>query len=181
MTEEKHMSTAKRAFFSLTVLALLAVVLQSLLFSGASFTSASGNPGNIFAAGTLSHMNDRDGVIVLDATGLRPGESRSGEMTITGGGDVTGLYSLVKATLVDDPAVSGLSSVLTMRIEDVTSATAILYDGTVAAFTTVSIGTISPGGSRAYRITLTFPSAGATSAMQGATMQLGLQVTGASS
>ena len=180
MTNKRQRSTPKRALLSLAVLALLAVVLQSLVFSGASFTSGSGNPGNVFTAGTLSHMNDKNGLIMLDAAGLRPGQSQSGEMTITGGGDFAGAYTVSKASLADDPASSGLSSVLTIRIEDVTGTTT-LYNGTVAAFTTVSIGTIAPGEAHTYRITLTFPVGAATSAMQGATMQLGLQITGTSS
>ena len=49
-------SRLKRAFFSLLVLAALAVALQSLVFSGASFTARSGNPGTSLTAGNLGHV-----------------------------------------------------------------------------------------------------------------------------
>ena len=57
----KHLTRTRagKAFLSLVVLALLAVALQSLVFSNASFVSGSTNPGNVFTAGSLSHENSR--------------------------------------------------------------------------------------------------------------------------
>ena len=53
----KHLTRTKagKALLSLVVLALLAVALQSLVFSDASFTAGSANPANVFTAGSLSH------------------------------------------------------------------------------------------------------------------------------
>jgi len=168
----------KKAFLTLVVLALLAVALQSLVFSGASFTSSSGNPGNIFTAGTLTHTNSKDGQVVITAPGLLPGTSATGTLTITSGGDSPALYSLTKASVVDVPAAPGLSSALTLQVDTVPAAPTPLFLGTVAAFTTVDLGVLAPGASQQYRLTLAFPTAAADPALQGATMTLGLRVTG---
>jgi hypothetical protein len=169
----------KKAFLTLVVLALLAVALQSLVFSGASFTSSSGNPGNTFTAGTFGHTNSKDGVLMIDAAGLWPGASKTGTLTITGTGDFSGAYTLTKAGVVDTPAVPSLSNALTLRIEDITGASQ-LSNTTVAGFTTVSLGAIAPGASQQYRFTLTYPTAAANIALQGASMTLRLQFTGVS-
>ena len=171
----------KKAFLTLVVLALLAVALQSLVFSGASFTSGSGNPGNAFTAGTFGHTNSKDGVLVIDAAGLWPGAAaQTGTLTITGTGDFSGVYTLTKAGVVDTPAAPGLSDALTLRIEDITGAAVTLSNTTVAGFTTASLGTIAPGASRQYRFTLAYPAAAANTALQGASMTLRLQFTGVS-
>lgn len=169
----------KKAFLTLVVLALLAVALQSLVFSGASFTTQKRNAGNIFVAGTFGHTNSKNGVYVIDATGLWPGGAgKTGTMTITGTGDFTGAYTLTKAGVVDTPAAPGLSNALTLKIEDITGAAVTLSNTTVASFTTVSLGTVASGASRQYRFTLTYPTAAANTALQGDSMTLDLQVTG---
>jgi spore coat-associated protein N len=175
-----EMTKARKALLTLVFLALLAVVLQSLVFSGASFTAAKGNSGNAFAAGTLTHVNSQNGTYVISAADLRPGQSSQGTLTITGGGDVAGTYTLSKASVVDTPASPGLSSALTLLIEDTTGTPVTLFSGTVAAFTTLSLGSIGPGTTRQYRFTLTLPTASAVPSLQGASMTLGLQFTGVS-
>ena len=47
----------KKAFLTLVVLALLAVALQSLVFSGASFTATKGNPGKLSDVLTVKIMD----------------------------------------------------------------------------------------------------------------------------
>ena len=76
------------------------------------------------------------------------------------------------------PASPGLSSTLTLLIEDTTGTATTLFNGTVAAFTTVSLGSIAPGVTRQYRFTLTFPAAAAAPGLQGASMSLGLLFKG---
>ena len=180
MSERHLKGRAKRALVSLVVLALLALILQSVVFSGASFTSRTTNPGSVFTAGSLVHTNSKDGQVVLNATALRPGQSQNGTLTITGGGDLSGGYTLAKSTLVDNPAASGFSAALTLQVEDTTGTATTLYNGTVAELTQVSLGTIAPAQVRTYRFTLTFSGTLATSAMQGATSTLGPTITGAS-
>jgi spore coat-associated protein N len=178
----KHLMRTKagKALLSLLVLAFLAVTLQSLVFSDASFTKTSGNPGNAFTAGTLAHANSKAGQVVLDATNIRPGQTKTGTLTITGGGDLTGTYTLTKVSLVDTPASPGLSNALTLQIQDVTSGSTSLYNGVAASFTSASLGTIAPGVVRTFQFSLFFPTTPANSALQGDSMTLTLQFAGAS-
>lgn len=170
-----------KAVLTLVVLALLGVALQSLVFSGASFTAAASNASSTFTAGSLSHVNSMADQVTLDAAGLRPGTSSSGTLTITGGGDVAGVYSVSKASVGDTPASPGLSNSLTLTIEDVTGTATTLYSGTVAGFTSVDAGTIATGQTRTYRFTLTYPLAAADPDLQGAAMELRIAFTGVSS
>jgi hypothetical protein len=148
------------------------------VFSGANFTATKGNPGNAFTAGSLGHVNSKNGTFVIDAACLGPGQSSQGTLTVTGGGDVAGTYTLSKASVVNAPASPGLSNALTLLIENTTGGATTLFNGTVAAFTTVSLGSIAPGAVRQYRFTLTFPTAPAVPSLQGASMTLGLQFRG---
>jgi spore coat-associated protein N len=176
----KHLAGTKaaKALLSLLVLALLAVTLQSLVFSSASYTKASANPGNAFTAGSLGHIDSKAGQIVLAATNLRPGQSSNGTLTITGTGTLTGTYSVTKVSLVDTPATPGLSKALTLLIQDVTGTATTLYNGTASAFTSATAGSIAPGVTKTYRFTLTYPATPVDPALQGASMALRLQFTG---
>ncbi len=174
---------ATKALLSLAVLALLGAALQSLVFSGASFTFSSTNPGSAFTAGTLSQTNSMDGQVVLSATNLRPGQTSStGSLTITGGGTVTGTYTISKASVVDTPVTPGLSNALNIIIEDTTGTPVTLYSGAISGFTSVLAGpagtTIAPGQTRSYRFSLYYPTANATATLQGASTTLTLQFTG---
>jgi hypothetical protein len=178
----KHLTRTKagKALLSLVVLALLAVALQSLAFSDASFTAGSANPANVFTAGSLSHTNSRAGQVIVDAADLRPGMSKQGTVTITGAGTLPGLYALNKGTVVDNPASPGLSRTLVLFIQETGVATP-LYNNTVDLMpASLTLGTIAPGAARTYLVRLTYPTAGADPALQGASMTLPLQFTGVS-
>lgn len=168
---------------SLLVLALLAVTLQSLVFSGASFLSSTQDPGNVLVAGSVSHANDRGGMAILDAAGMRPGSTRYGDVTLTGGEDVPAFYSAVNAGIADSPVTPGLSAALLLRVEDVTGAPAtppVLFDDALSAFATAGLATIAPGEARTFRFTLSWPSAAADPALQGATTTVRVEFLGVS-
>jgi hypothetical protein len=181
-------SAPRRAFWvrsgllALLVFALLGFTLHSLRLSDASFAAASANTSNVFIAGTLGHVNDRDGRVLLTATGLEPDKSVDGTMTLTGTGTVAGAYTLAPSSLVNTPSSPPLSDELILTIEDVASGTT-LYDDDVTTFMTadpLELGTIAPGQARSYHFTLTYPDGPNEGALQGATMTLLLQVTGVS-
>lgn len=170
----------RKALVTLIVLALLAVVLQSIVFSGASFTASKTNTANAFIAGTFGHVNNKDGQLVIDAVRLRPGQSLTGTFTVTGTGDVAGAYTLSKGAVVDTPASPGLSTALTLLVEDITTlpAQVLAPAATVATFSGVGMGTIASGATRTYRLTLAYPVGAADSQLQGDGMTLALNVTG---
>lgn len=165
---------------TLVVLAVLAFTLQSLRTSGASFVAASANPSNVFVAGTLSHGNNRNNQVMIAASGLEPGGSKVGTMTLTGTGDVSGDYALSTLSLVDTPADPPLSGTLWLTIEDTTGTSDTLYDDLVSELDTVPLGTIAPGETRSYTVTLAYPDGPADGTLQGASMALTLQVSGVS-
>jgi spore coat-associated protein N len=166
-----------RAFVTLVVLALLAVTLQTIVFSGANFSAVSRNPSQSFTAGTVSHINDKSGQAILTATNLRPGASSApGLVTITGGEDVPAAYSVVKGTVA--PA-TGLAQVLYLRIEDTAGGSA-LFDNALGTFGTVGLATIAPGESKTYKFTLYWPVGGADPALQGESITIPLEFVGVS-
>jgi hypothetical protein len=186
-TLETTVSTAsrttwiRRSLLSLVVLAVLAFTLHATVFSGASFTAGSVNPGAIFFSGTLAHSNDVGGTFAVDATGLLPGASQTGVMILQGAGTVPARYALCPIGLTDTPHSPALSGVLTLKVEDVTAAPVTLYSGTVAGFSSADLGSIAAGATRSYRLTLAYPAGANSAGLQGASMTLDLDVTGATS
>ncbi len=175
------MTRIRRVLLSLVVVAVLAFTLHSVQSSGAGFTTGSVNPGNIFVAGTLAHVNSRNRQVVIVVSGLEPGGSSVGTMTLTGNGDVAGAYTLSASSLVNAPVSPALSDALNLTVEDITGAATTLYDGAVSDFDATALGDIAPGASGSYRLTLEYPDGTNDAALQGATMTLVLQVTGVSS
>jgi hypothetical protein len=167
----------RTGLLALCVIALLAFTLHSLRLSDASFAAASANPTNVFVSGTLAHVNDQNGQVVVTASDMEPGATADGTMTLTGAGTLVGDYTLTPASLTDVPASPALSGTLTLTIEDTTGAVDTLYDGTVADFDFAELGSIAPGASRSYRIALEYPDGPNDGSLQGAAMTLVLQVT----
>jgi hypothetical protein len=171
---------AGRALLSLVVLALLAWTLQSLVLSGASFSASELSAGHTITAGSVSHTNSHAGAFIIDVEPFRPGGVRTQTVTITGGPDVPATYTISRLSVVDDPVAPALSSVLELRIEDVTGAAQTLYDGLLAGFTVANLGVLAEGDERLVRFTLTYPTAGAVRELQGASTTIQLELVGVS-
>lgn len=169
-----------RTLFTLAVLALLAWTLQSLVFSGANFAGTEESAGHTFAAGSVSHTNSHADAFIIDVEPFRPGASRTQTVTITGGPDVPAAYTVSRLSVVDEPVGAALSSVLQLRIEDVTTATQTLYEGTLADFTVANLGVLADGEQRVLQFTLTYPAAAATRELQGASTLVELEFVGVS-
>ena len=163
---------ARRVAATLVTLVLLLLVLKLTVLTGATFNWRSANPVNQVGAGTLTFTNSKDGAAIVSAVGLRPGQSAVGTMTLTAGGNQTGNYTLGRTALTDLPSGTVLSAALTLKIEDITGTATTLYNGTVAAFTSLSLGSLAPVAMKTYRFTVTFPTASATPALQGASSTL---------
>ncbi len=169
-----------RALARLGLWALVVVALtNTAVFSSASFTSKSSNPGNVFSSGTLLLLNTGDGEVVVGAPALRPGQTRQGTLTLTNAGSVQGDCGVEGVGLSDVPATPALSGVLTLTFTDLGSG-AVLWTGTMDTLTTASLGTLAPGEGRQYRVAVTFPAAATDSALQGARTTLTLRFAGVS-
>jgi hypothetical protein len=170
-----------KALLSLVVLAVLALALHATVFSGASFTAGSADPGVVVTTGTLAHANDQSDALVIDAGGLVPGSGRTGTMTLQGSGDVPARYALLATGLADSPASPSLSAVLRLTVEDVTSGSVTLYQGTVSGFSSADLGSIAPGSARTYRLTVSYPAGANRADLQGSSTTLTLSVDGVTS
>jgi spore coat-associated protein N len=146
------------------VLFALLLAAAMAVGSGANFTSSSANAGNLVTAGTLK-VSGPSGAI-LNVTKIRPGETQTGEATVSNTGDTAGAFTLSMAGLSDTPGTAGgpnLSGKVTLKVEELTGpggspvAGAPVYNGLLNAFSSAGIGTWNGGVSKTYRFTITFP------------------------
>jgi spore coat-associated protein N len=142
---------------------IITALAVALLAAAAREGERPASPVVELASGTLSQSNSRNGAAILTATGLKPGDSRSGEVTIANTGELGGAFALSKSGLSDAPGGWGgaLSGVLDLLVQDVTGAPATIYSGKLAAMGSLSLGDWAPGAARTYRFTVSFPDGGA--------------------
>jgi hypothetical protein len=96
------------------------------------------------------------GAAILEATGLAPGHVRSGEITMTNVGDVSGAFALGSSGLVDTP----LGRKLDLLVQDVTPGRApvTMYYGKLSALSTVGLGNMAQGEAHRYSFQISLPS-----------------------
>lgn len=129
--------------------------------------------------GDITIVNSREGLAVLGAAGMRPGEQLSGTVRIANPGALGGRLVLGRGAVVDVPGAGGgkLSDALLLRVVDITApaAPATLYDGPLAGFGELAAGTLVGSGSREFEFaaTLALPT-GDHNRFQGSAMTLGL-------
>jgi hypothetical protein len=173
----------RSGLLGLAVLALLGFTLHSLRLSDASFAAASANTSNVFIAGSLGHVDNQDGRVMISVSDMEPGSSADAIMTLTGTGNVPGDYTLTAASVVNTPSTAPLAGELVLAVEDIAGATT-LWDDTVSDLLTTTdppeLGIIAPDQTRSYRVTVSYPDGPNEGALQGASMTLVLQVTGVS-
>jgi hypothetical protein len=136
-------------------LALIVIAVAAAFFTTATFTSSSANAGNIVATGSLTVDNSKEGAI-LNATGLVPGDSTGGTVTITNTGSSAGNFSISAKNLVDTPSNPALSAHLDFTLKEMPAGTS-LYSGKLGSFTTVQLGKWNAGEKHTYQLTATFP------------------------
>jgi spore coat-associated protein N len=146
----------------LVAMAALLLAVSVVIGSGASFTSTSANPSNVFTAGNLSHSNSKAGAAILTAPKMKPGDVVTGSVTITNDGDLPGTFTLSTSNMTDTavaPYTGKLSDVLTLKIMD--GATQI-YSGAIKSVGTITLpgGAWAPTVAHTYDFTVTFPDGG---------------------
>lgn len=101
--------------------ALLTLLLAAgaVVGSGADFTASSANPSNTFTSGTLSIGNSNDGIAILSATNMRPGDpAQNGEVDIENTGSLDGDFTLARSTPSDDDPANPMSEKLNVTVLD---------------------------------------------------------------
>ena len=146
---------------------LFALLLAAMMAvgSGANFNTTSANPGNVVTAGNLDHTNSTDDDPILTVDKLKPGESRSGTVDIENTGDINGVFSVARTITQDTTGAltpsNPFAAHLRLRIENVTTGAAPLYNGLLSAMNTaVGSDVIAPGDTNTYQFTVTFVDGG---------------------
>jgi spore coat-associated protein N len=161
-------------------LAALAVVLAAVgitVGSGANFTASAANPGNVFTTGTLL-IGDSSSSALLNATGLKPGDSSSATVDITNTGSLDGDFALKTANAGGYTALLGQLDISvvdcgawTSTAPSCTTGTTSVYSGKVNALTNASLGSFAGGIKHRYKFTATLPSS-TDDTFQGRTAQV---------
>jgi len=146
----------------LLTLAVLLLAVSVVIGSGASFTSTSANPGNVFTAGNLTHTNTG---AVMTVSKLKPDDAwvSAGSVAITNTGDIDGAFSMTGAITADTSGTghSGkLSDVLEIRVHAASDLAGVYkYNGPIDGITDEAMGTILGGGSasQTYTFEVRFP------------------------
>ena len=153
--------------------ALLTLLLAAgaVVGSGADFTATSANPTNTFASGTLTIGNSKEGVAVLSASNLRPGEAaQTGTVDIENTGSLSGAFTLTRGTLTNTDGANPLAAKLNIVVTDCgtfSGGTAPTcgdvddsqkYSGTLAAMGTSALGSYAPAAKHRYRFSVALDS-----------------------
>ena len=166
--------TGSHRWLLLAALALLALALGSAMFSGASFSSRSANSAAL-ATGSIQLSSSSPGQpIVASTTGLKPGQSKEGTITIGNKAGVPGTVAL-NSTGLTGPA---LAAVIDLKIEDVTSGTTQKWSGKLSSFPGLDLGSFAAEESRKYRFTLSWPSASNEASLQGTSTSVTFEWSG---
>ncbi|WP_205695894.1 hypothetical protein [Conexibacter sp. SYSU D00693] len=168
---------------ALSTLAVAALGAATVGLSGATFATQTGAAHVTVDAGDLRLTSTKDGQgVVADATGLRPGVTRSGTVTVSNAGsaDAEAFFDAAPE-VVDVPASPALSSVLRFALErcptggaECPGAEPVLEGVTLAqaaAADRTALGAAAPGSASTYRVTLSWPQDEADPDLQAASTQ----------
>lgn len=147
---------------ALGVLAALLAAVGVAIGSSASFTATSANPSNTFAAGSLSILNSKEGLAILTASNMKPGDpATTGTVDVKNSGSLSGAFTLSKSAVADSDGAYPLSAKLNLVVTDCgdfSSGTPTcgdgddveLYNGTVAGMGTIALGTFAADEEHRY-------------------------------
>jgi spore coat-associated protein N len=173
--ERLRLVAGSRHWLLLAALALISLVLGTAIFSGASFTSKSANSASL-AAGSVQLSSSAPNQAIVNAAGMKPGDSREGTISIGNQGDVAGTVTLKANGLTG----AALAAVVVLKIEDITGTASKKYEGKLGSFSSVGLGSFAVGSTRKYRLTLSWPAASNEASLQGASTSLAFQWVGSS-
>jgi len=158
--------------------ALLAVGVA--VGSGANFTAQAANPGNLFAAGSLS-IGNTPTTAILTASNMVPGSSTNGTVDIENTGTVAGTFSLSRTALTNSDSGNPLSAKLDVVVTDCGTFSGSTpptcgdgddvekYNGTLSAMnSSIGLGTYNAAVKHRYKFVVTL-NASTGDAYQGGT------------
>jgi spore coat-associated protein N len=140
-----------------SIIALITALAATMaaVGSGADFSSHSANPANTFSSGSLVQSNSKSGVAIVTSSNLKPGDVRSGEVTITNTGTLAGTFKLTESKASNSFGEGDMS----LKIEDVSGKSPVsVYSGDIGRVPAggIGLGSYAAGEARTYRFTATF-------------------------
>ena len=106
----------KRTLGSLALVMLASAVAVG---SSASFTATSANPSNTFAAGSLEITNSKEGLAVLTASNMKPGDAATtGIVDIQNSGTLAGDFTLSTSAVTNSDSANPLTAKLDLVVKD---------------------------------------------------------------
>jgi spore coat-associated protein N len=132
---------------------IAAVVVFVVLLSTASFSEQTHSKNNQFAAGAAGLQVSKPGAIV-DATNMKPGDSRTGDVEVTNTGERARLSVTVKGTA----AAPALAAALNLKITTRGAPGTVLYNGPLGSAGRVELGTFVRDEKGAWTFELSLPS-----------------------
>ena len=159
--------------------AFLVIVGVSLLCAAGALALTGDEPRaaeatTVNTSGGFELSNSHDGMPILGAAGIAPGDSVQGGVEIANSGEQAGELILEQVGL--EGSGGDLAGTVTLSVDDVTelSAPASLYAGPLAAMTTTRVGILQPGESRSFSFNATLPETAAPqNPLQGASLSVG--------
>ena len=96
------------------------------------------------------------GAAILSASGMAPGDARTGYIDVTNIGDTAGTFALGAIGLTATP----LAHELDLDVRDVTAGRTptVVYSGKLASLSSVALGDMAQGEAHRYRFTVSLPS-----------------------
>jgi uncharacterized membrane protein YgcG len=150
---------ATRVVVSAIVCALVGIAVayasSANLVSGGD-QQRSGPQAAVRAAGTFGQTNSKNGQPILTVSGMKPGASAIGTVTLTNSGTVAGDFTLSSSNLAQ---TQGLAGQLDLLVQDITNvgAPVAVYVGKLGAMPSKPLGSFAAGTARTYRFTVTLP------------------------
>ena len=154
-TRRLSFTSSTRTMVLLLVGALVAaVVVFVVMLSTGSFTASETSKASTFTAGTAS-LTVTTTDPLMDASGMKTGSVRSGEVTVTN----TGSRAIVSVEAQGTGAEPLLASTLRLKITPANDPGDVRYNGSLAAAASpVSLGTYDTDVSTSWAFTLSLPS-----------------------
>jgi spore coat-associated protein N len=152
----------QRRFQVLGTMAVLLLAASVVYASGASFTASAANPSNVFTAGSLhitdNTVTDGNATVVWStdlANPMKPGETRTGDVTIKNSGTTSGKFTLVAATT--GTSVPFQKTLRCSIVEDSTPLlTNVPLDSFASSYALISGASWAGGITHVYHISVTW-------------------------
>jgi len=122
--------------------------------SGATFTSDSATAANTFTSGTLTQSNSKAGAAIVTGSNMKPGDVKTGEVTIKNTGSISGTFKLSETGVSNSFGADSLHLV----IQDVTGGgSREVFNGDLGEVPAagLDLGSYAADEAHTYRFTVT--------------------------